>query len=364
MSSPLAPPDAATIELAGLESIRFELAECSGLTVRTTEPGALTVVLAEATLQRLEVQAHAGSLDAARASLRNVEARLVRRDGRWDVQEARIEEIKVQGLRAHLAERTALGPQAGARLDALDAIEGTVRAHVTDALWFVDANIVAPMQGGRIDLDRVAVQHLGPDSTLGVGPGGIYVYARGGKRVELLALDDGVTDHVFDAGASNGAPTAHPPRNRVRVQAFAEAILARGRAAVRVPDSKIKKAFRRTRLSGDLRLGDGVLGTPNAYADLARRGDRDNRVEIASTSLADRTIMRLPSLVLRAAALQWLDKAITTGTVVAALEAHLIGLPDDTQPHKGVPLALVVESASVRDVSVRVGAIPVPPDKS
>ena len=56
------------------------------------------------------------------------------------------------------------------------------------AAWKLDVDITMPVLAGRIDFDRVVVEHVGPNSCMGVAREGIYVEAPHRDRTELVGF--------------------------------------------------------------------------------------------------------------------------------------------------------------------------------
>src|SRR5262249_3021293 len=147
-------------------------------------------------------------------------------------------------------------------LEALAGLEGIVRAYVTDALWIIDAEIVVPIAAGTIDFNRVVVEHVGPNSTLNVGPASIFLSATVRRRIDLFS---------FGAGGVPGASFDSATRSRLRrgdhgqlaLAPFLQALLGAPRDAplARLADPDLERALRETRVTGEVKLGDGALGT-------------------------------------------------------------------------------------------------------
>ncbi|MFL6660671.1 MAG: hypothetical protein ACJ8G7_00750, partial [Rhizobacter sp.] len=82
----------------------------------------------------------------------------------------------------------------------------------------------------------------------------------------------------------------------------------------------------RTKLNGELQLGDGALGTGTAFLVLADRALSHNRLSLSGAVAGQRVIGRLPDLAASRATFELLGRQGTTGPVTASIEFHVTGL--------------------------------------
>jgi hypothetical protein len=221
---------------------------------------------------------------------------------------AQIGELMVEGLRL----QTTLGPaellattrrHAAAPAPVLDALrhaEGRLQAFVTDAAWILDATVTVPIHQGRIDFDEVDVDHLGPDSSMGLSAGGLYLDAplqQLGRRFLYLftaALPAGLQVEQRQGGGVADRGAVDLP---VLLAALLQAPRSPGRWA---NDDAQRAALSRSRIAGELELGDGLLqvGDATLGAGLRFSGQAQgaNRVALSSPALDESVTLRVPQL--------------------------------------------------------------------
>ncbi len=177
----------------------------------------------------------------------------------------------------------------------LRALEGRLRACITDAAWILDADISAVLQGGTVDFDQVTVEHVGPDSQMGISRGGIYLDAPHlGRRYLYLFTGYDVPGARFER--RDGGRVSD--RGLLDVARLAEALLRREvpGGIGRPTGDDVQSILERTQLKGELHLGDGPLGTPRLQAVLAGQAHGRNRISVWSESLARRLVMGITEL--------------------------------------------------------------------
>jgi hypothetical protein len=186
------------------------------------------------------------------------------------------------------------------RLEPLASLDGTVHARIVDAAWIFDADVTIPIEHGRVDFNRVTVEHVGPDSSMGIGPMGIYVEGPGGRtylfqlsarsapaaRFEQRGI--GLTAWADDRGAIDLRPLLEGALSGVEIGTLATGTPAR---------------MARTRLRGELRLGDGVIGNESLQVVLAGRERGSNRIELESAPSGGGVVLHAAEL--SATALHW-----------------------------------------------------------
>jgi len=268
--------------------------------------------------------------------------------------EVAADEVRVEGMNAfiHEAPIAAIGQSDGMRLEALAGLDGLVRAFVTDALWIIDAEIVVPIAQGVIDFNRVVVEHIGPNSSMSVGPCSIHVDAPHRARIDLFTFGKGGVP-----GASPEAPGPSPSRSRDRgrleLAPFLQALLGapRDEPFARLADADLERAVRGTRVAGELRLGDGALGTATHHVVLTRCSEGKNQIEVASAALGERLVVRTPALAASAATLAIGRRMLNTGALNAAVDVHLIAKDDERGSGTSArALAIAVRDATLHDV--------------
>ena len=185
----------------------------------------------------------------------------------------------------------ALGPLAN--------LAGELRVHVTDAAWVLDAEVRLPIQAGGIDFNRATVSHVGPDSSMGLSRMGLYVDAPNGRQ--YLAMLDGSPREGMrfeHRGALLGSLVTD--RGALLLAPLLQALLAGTRPFT--PAAGAHALLRRTRIEGQLRLGDGPLGQPGLGLALTGAAAGRNQLTLASTA-GSGLLLRWPELA--AAGLRW-----------------------------------------------------------
>ncbi|CAN7676631.1 hypothetical protein LJR161_005350 [Variovorax paradoxus] len=175
-----------------------------------------------------------------------------------------------QGVDASAATPTVAGQAAADawRLAPLNEAEGTIRGQITDAHLLFDADVTVPIRHGQIDFNDATVEHVGPDSRMGVSRMGIYVDAPNGRSYLYQFAAAPLAGVVFEHRGILLGPWVSE-RGKLQLQTFAESMLRQGR---RGPGQGLTQQARlllgRTSLSGELRLGEGLVAVPGLQVHL------------------------------------------------------------------------------------------------
>lgn len=274
-----------------------------------TLPEALPLQLERMELQDWSWQMQGCRLFAARICLRGLAARPARPgDARavppFDALTAR--EVECQGveieLQAPLAQAAAAaGRVAGGpwHLDPFAGLHGFVHAFITDALWKVDAEVRVPLAQGVVDFDRVTVAHIGPDSSMGLSRGGLYLDApHGGRQYLYLWTEGEMPGAVYEQRDGRGRVAS---RGRLDLRGFIEGVLTAGLLAEgslpgRPGHRRLAATLDRTRLNGEVQLGDGPFGPPGLQFVLDGHEQGCNKVIVSATVVSHKLLLRLPDL--------------------------------------------------------------------
>ncbi len=173
-----------------------------------------------------------------------------------------------------------LGPLAGA--------DGTLRAEIVDAHLLFDADVTVPMRGGRIDFADATVEHVGPDSRMGISRLGIHVDAPNGRS------------YLYQFSTPPIAGVDYQHRGSLQLQPFAEWLLRQplgGRAHGVTEQARL--LFDRTAVSGEIQLSDGPVATPFAQADLVGRAGGRNVIRLHSQAVGRGLTVEVSSLSVR-----------------------------------------------------------------
>jgi hypothetical protein len=195
------------------------------------------------------------------------------------------------GANAPSAASWSLGP--------LAAANGAVRAQIVDAQLVFDADVTVPIREGSIHFDDASVEHVGPDSRMGVSKLGIYVDAPNGRSYLYQFASAPVAGVAYEQRGGLLAGRASS-RGNLRLQDFAEALLRQG------PDThgpgftdQARVLFDRTAVSGEVRLGDGRLAVPGVEAQFAGRAQGHNAVRLQSDAVGRGLAAEVASLSVR-----------------------------------------------------------------
>ncbi|HEY0855865.1 MAG TPA: hypothetical protein VGE16_02340 [Albitalea sp.] len=305
--------------------------DASGLSLSVEADGSLCARADRAVLRHARLPTVAGLASVSRITLAGLVIRLSAPPAEPPLQLLGLAagEVQLENIDLTLAQRPQIDTaSAGAwRLDAVGALDGLLRIFIRDATWVVDADIAMPISGGRVDFDRVVVDHLGPNSSMGVSRDGIYVDAPGGARTELFrfATPQPPGAQVEARGGFAGGVSA---RGSLDLRPFAQAWLeaAHGAALGKTAGRTVDRMLDRTKLSGELRLGDGALGTDRHHLLLSGQAQGKNRVSVSAAVLGHRLVLRLPALSARSAVFEVLGRHGGCGAVAATLEVHATGL--------------------------------------
>jgi len=331
--------------------------ETSGLAIRALPDGTMVATAQRVSVRELRARTRLGAVDIARVVFTGVIAHLSASvAGSRELIDLSADEIRIEALNGIVNDVPS--PSAALSLavlvDAIGDLDGIVRAFITDALWIIDAEIVVPVARGRIDFNRVIVEHIGPNSTMSIDPGGIHVRAPHRARVDLFAFENRDVPGVSSSAAS-GVRSRARDRGRLDLAPFIRAVFAapRDRPLLRLADSRLNKPLQRTRVSGELRMGDGSLGTPTHCIALTGRAQGKNNIELSSAAVGRRLIVRMPQLAATSAVFAISDKTLTTGAVSAALDVHLIGIDEERSNDGGsAAIAVAVHEATVQRVKL------------
>lgn len=302
-----------------------EPVEAHGLGLAALADGRLRLTLRQLVLHRLRLQLGPAALEVERLVLNDarLDLTLPVGDAPFELHGLHAGEIELQGLRAELASTVHCAlPEAEAwRLDAVGGTDGELHLFVTDAAWIIDADVRLPIRAGALDFNQVTVEHVGPNSSMGLSAGGVYIDSlRVGRSFLYLFTGGPVPGASFEQRVGRHA-TRVSDRGRLDLQAFLEGLLAPpGPAALgRAADRHVESRLDRTRLQGHLQLGDGALGTARQHLVLEGRAAGRNRVELSAAALGHRLMLRVPELAASGAAFELLGRPGRCGAIAADL---------------------------------------------
>jgi len=233
--------------------------------------------------------------------------------------------VEISGVKLH-------GPLTGSRpgsdvrawhLAPLAAADGTIRAEIVDAHLLFDADVTVPIRHGQVDLKDATVEHVGPDSRMGVSQLGLYVDAPNGRSYLYQFPSAPVAGVEYEQRGALLGPWV-TDRGKLQLQAFAEGLLrqARERHGLGVTE-QARLLLDRTAVSGDVQLGDGRFAAPGVQADLVGRADGRNVVRLHSEAVGRGLSLEVPSLSLRNSVLHSGTLPMSCREIAAALTLRL-----------------------------------------
>lgn len=281
-----------------IEVLQAEVVEVSGLALRD---GAWRIGRLQ--LRGIELRTPTLALRAGQVLLRGLSVRLgaARPDGgSLPLQALALDALELQDTQVELARApspAAAGELARWRMDALAGLDGRLQMHVDDAAWIMDAELGVTIQDGRIDFNRLSVEHIGPDSPMGVSHMGIYADSPKGRDYLYQFTLPHVPGVRFEQrGSLFGARVTD--RGSLELKPFVESLLHNAGCGTPQgrPGRNAAPALQRTRLSGELSLGDGVMGTLQQHVELSGQAQGRNRVGVSAASMGRQVVLRLPDL--------------------------------------------------------------------
>lgn len=228
---------------------------------------------------------------------------------------------------AALSPGAAAGPGGEVSLDLgpLAAVDGTVRAQIVDAHLLFDAQVTVPVRHGRVDFNDATVEHVGPDSRMGVSRLGLYVDAPNGRSY-LYQFPAATVDGVeYERRGALLGPLVSD-RGRLWLQPFAQAVLRQARVGGTGAGmtEQARLLLDRTALAGELQLGDGKLVAASLRAVLAGRAQGRNGVRLHSDAVGRGLTVEMPSLSLRDVVLDFGGAVLRIDAITAALQLRAI----------------------------------------
>jgi len=189
-----------------------------------------------------------------------------------------------------------LAPLAGA--------EGEIRAEIVDAHLVFDAQVKVPVRGGQVDFNDASVEHVGPDSRMGVSRLGVYVDAPNGRSYLYQFPSTPVQGVEYEQRGALLGPWVSD-RGRLQLQAFAEGLLRQGATgAAHGFTGQARQLLARTSVTGFMQLGDAKLRAGGLQATLAGRAEGRNLVRVHAKSVGEGFTLEVPNLLLRDVELQ------------------------------------------------------------
>ena len=208
-------------------------------------------------------------------------------------------------------------------LGPLATADGTLRGKILDAHLMFDADVTVPIRQGRIHFNDATVEHVGPDSRMGVSRMGFYVDAPNGRSYLYQFPTAPVRGVEFERRGAMLGPWV-TDRGQLELQAFGEWLLAHalGGRGLGVTE-QARLLLGRTALSGEVQAGDGRFAAPGVQADLVGRAEGRNAVRIHSEAVGQGLTVEMSALSAREAVLHAKGLQVRCGEVAARLTLQL-----------------------------------------
>lgn len=344
---------ASTLGPAGSDSSNGVSLE--GLTSSSTEDGSFEIGIRRLEAASLRVALAPFVLEVDTLAVEKLVARVRIEAGRTRLSTLQAASAELSGVKLHGplmlppqpegSSATAQPAATSWSLGPLAAAEGTIRAEIVDAHLLFDADVTVPIRQGRIDFKDATVEHVGPDSRMGVSRLGLYVDAPNGRSYLYQFSSPPVAGVEYERRGALLGPWV-TDRGSLRLQPFGEWLLRQpqGGQAHGITE-QARLLFDRTAVSGDVQLGDGSFAAPAVQAELAGRADGRNMVRLHSQAVGRGLTVEIASLSVRNAVLGSGDMRIDCAHISAALMLRLAV--------EGAQLRFSFELASVKVSDVR-----------
>jgi hypothetical protein len=209
-------------------------------------------------------------------------------------------------------------------LGPLGEADGTIRGQITDAHLLFDAEVTVPIRQGQIDFNDATVEHVGPDSRMGVSRLGLYVDAPNGRSYLYQFASAPLAGVEFERRGALLSPWVSE-RGKLRLKAFAEAMLRQGRGGQ--SDGLTEQArllLGRTALSGEVQLSDGLFAVPGLQVHLEGRAEGRNAVGLRSEAVGRGWTVEMASLSARNAVAKWGGAQLSCDKITARFKLQLL----------------------------------------
>lgn len=240
-------------------------------------------------------------------------------------------------------------PADGWRLDPLGTADGTLRAKITDAMLLFDADVTVPVRHGQIDFNDATVAHVGPDSRMGVSRLGLYVDAPDGRSYLYQFASAPLAGVEFEQRGALLSPWVSE-RGKLQLQVFAESVLRQemlrlGAAAQgQGLTAQARVLLGRTALSGEVRLGDGLLAAPGLQAELQGRAEGRNAIALHAKAVGQGVTAEAASLSARNAVAELARSQLRCDQLAASAKLQLVS--DGTQLRFALDMASATLTAA------------------
>ncbi|VTU19290.1 hypothetical protein H6CHR_01152 [Variovorax sp. PBL-H6] len=221
-------------------------------------------------------------------------------------------------------------------LGPLGEADGTIRGKITDAHLLFDADVTVPIRHGQIDFNDATVEHVGPDSRMGVSRLGLYVDAPNGRSYLYQFTSAPIAGVEFERRGALLSPWVSE-RGKLELQPFAQSMLRQGRGGQgQGLTEQARLLLGRTALSGEVQLGDGRFAVPGLQVQMEGRSEGRNAVGLRSEAVGRGLAVEMASLAARNAVAKWKGAQLACDEIAAGLKLQLF--VDGRQVHFALEL--------------------------
>lgn len=331
-----------------------------GLTLAGTPGGALEIKVRKLEATSLRLASGALAVEVGRVALHQLAAQVLIGPGSprlvsLQAAHAELTAVRVQGPFAipRQARPAAGSSDAAAQpgdppwcIGPLATADGTIRAEIVDAHLLFDAHVTVPIRQGLVDFNAASVEHVGPDSRMGVSRLGLYVDAPNGRSYLYQFPAAPLAGVEFERRGALLGPRV-TDRGRLRLQPFVEGLLRQGERGPGVGvTEQARLLLDRTALSGEVRLSDGRVAAFGAQAELAGRAEGRNAVHLRSQAVGRGLTLEMASLFARRPALRCGETQVEGDELTGVLMLRLFA--------EGGQLRFALDLGSLRISGLRV----------
>lgn len=242
----------------------------------------------------------------------------------WSLEAARVEltDVKVSGP-VTPASAQARTSAAAPSLAPLATADGTLHAEIVDATLIFDADVTVPIRAGHVDFNEATVEHVGPDSRMGVSRMGIHVDAPNGRSYLYQFASAPVAGVEYERRSALPGPW-DTKRGHLQLQPFLESLLRQPAASPALGlTAQARMLLARTALQGHVQLGDGKLAAGGLQAELDGRAAGHNLVRLHSQAVGRGVHVNVASLSVRDAAVEGAGHRLAIGQLEGTLDLQL-----------------------------------------
>jgi hypothetical protein len=276
--------------------------------------GALRITIRRMEATSLRLASGPFVLEIGRIALHQLVVQLRSDAGRLRLGSLEAADAELAGVKVHgplvfprPASGAAVAAEAAAgawQLGPLAAADGRILGKIVDAHLLFDADVTIPMHQGQVDFNQATVEHVGPDSRMGVSRMGLYVDAPNGRSYLYQFPSTPAAGVEYERRGSLLGPRV-ADRGKLQLQPFAESVLRQflGGQGGHLTE-QARQLLDRTALSGEVQLGDGSFAAPGVQAEVAGRAQGRNAVRLRSEAVGRGLTLEMAALLVRNAVLQ------------------------------------------------------------